>query len=63
MCKQEVVQSLLLKQVPNHLVQVKNQSKLAVQEVVDLQLYRLDTIKKVNLFEIHFFYAHYKGNL
>ena len=36
MCKQEVVRSLLLKQVPNHLVQVKNQSKQADQEVVDL---------------------------
>ena len=35
MCKQEVVRSLLLKQVLNHLVQVKNQSKQAVQEVVD----------------------------
>lgn len=35
MCKQGVVQSLSLKQVPNHLVQVKNQLKQAVQEVVD----------------------------
>lgn len=36
MCKQGVVQSLSLKQVPNHLVQVKNQLKQAAQEVVEL---------------------------
>ena len=35
MCKQGVVQSLLLKQTPNHLVQVKNQLKQADQEAVD----------------------------
>ncbi len=36
MCNQGVVQSLLLKQVQNHLVQVKNQSKLVDQGVVKL---------------------------
>ena len=35
MCKQGVVQSLLLKQTPSHLVQVKNQLKQADQEAVD----------------------------
>ncbi len=65
MCKQEVVRSLLLKQVPNHLVQVKNQSKQAVQEVVDpfnrVREYIL--VKKRISQRFSFFYAHYKGNL
>jgi hypothetical protein len=64
MCKQGVVQSLSLKQAPSHLVQVKNQLKQAVQEVVDPFNNSIDQIlKKENFAEILFFYAHYKGNL
>jgi hypothetical protein len=45
-------------------VQVKNQLKQAVQEVVDPFNNSIDQIlKKENFAEILFFYAHYKGNL
>jgi len=38
MCKQEVVQNLSQKQVPNLLVQVRNQSKQVDLEEVDLSI-------------------------
>ena len=46
MCKQGEVLSLSLKQTPNHLVQVKNQLKRAVLEVVDLSINTLDHQKE-----------------
>jgi hypothetical protein len=46
MCKQGVVQSLLLKQTPSHLVQVKNQLKQVVLEAVDLQINSSNHLKR-----------------
>ena len=65
MCKQGVVQSLLLKQTPSHLVQVKNQLKQVVLEAVDLQINSSNHLKrkKEHITDMLFFYVHYKGNL